>query len=75
MRKDRFSYFAGCPKLQEWTAGTAAPSFRSLIPTKPEYADRPGWLGFLDTFRTLCIDPEEEIQSTFEAMRNSWTTL
>jgi hypothetical protein len=33
------------------------------------------WLGFLDTFRTLCIDPKGEICSTFEAMRNSWTIL
>jgi hypothetical protein len=30
------------------------------------------WLGFLDAFRTICIDPKEEIRATFEAMRNSW---
>ncbi len=30
------------------------------------------WLGFIDTFRTICIDPKEEIRATFEVMRNSW---
>jgi hypothetical protein len=30
------------------------------------------WLGLLEAFRTICIDPKEEIRATFEAMRNSW---
>jgi hypothetical protein len=27
------------------------------------------WLGFLDAFRTLCIDPKEEIWSVLEEVR------
>jgi len=30
-----------------------------------------GWLGFLDAFRTICIDSKGEIQSVFEEMRSS----
>jgi hypothetical protein len=28
------------------------------------------WLGFLDAFRTICIDTPEEIRATFQVMRN-----
>jgi hypothetical protein len=27
------------------------------------------WLGFLDTYRTLCIDPPQEIRTIFEEVR------
>jgi hypothetical protein len=29
-------------------------------------------LGFVDTFRTICIDTPAEIRATFEMLRNSW---
>jgi hypothetical protein len=29
------------------------------------------WLGFLDTYRTLCIDPTAEIRLVFEEIRSS----
>jgi hypothetical protein len=28
-----------------------------------------GWLGLVDTFRTLCLDPPAEIRATFDMMR------
>ena len=28
-----------------------------------------GWLGFLDTYRTLCVAPNQEIRSIFEELR------
>jgi hypothetical protein len=33
------------------------------------HRDRTGWLGFLDTYRTLCIDPPQEIRTIFEEVR------
>ena len=34
-----------------------------------------GWLGFLDTFRTIWIDPKGEIRTVFDSMRNAWAIL
>ena len=31
---------------------------------------RESWLGFLDTYRTLCVAPNQEIRSIFEELRN-----
>jgi hypothetical protein len=28
------------------------------------------WLGFLDTYRTLCVAPPAEIRMTFEQLRS-----
>jgi hypothetical protein len=30
-----------------------------------------GWLGFLDTYRTLCVAPNQEIRSIFDELRSS----
>ena len=27
------------------------------------------WLGFLDTYRTMCIAPDEQMRSVFEGLR------
>jgi hypothetical protein len=48
---------------------------RTMLQGKHEvcsYLDRgdlDAWLGFRDTFRTLCIAPSKEIRSTFEQLK------
>ena len=59
------------------TAAPAAPAFRKsrrgnvllVIGGTSARKLRPSGLGFLDTFRTLCVDPKEEIRSIFEELR------
>jgi len=33
-------------------------------------AARDAWLGFLDTYRTLCVAPNQEIRSIFDELRS-----
>ena len=42
---------------------------RDVLRRFREYSCNINWLGFLDTFRTLCIDPKGEIRSLFEELR------
>src|ERR1700730_7779077 len=50
----------------------ARPRSRALHEAKRVYRERAAghWLGFLDTFRTLCVAPPAEIRSTFEQLRS-----
>jgi hypothetical protein len=49
------------PKYREYRAFSCAVDMA--------HRDRTGWLGFLDTYRTLCLDPPQEIRTIFEEVR------
>jgi site-specific DNA recombinase len=68
-----------------WKNGALTPAFRqpfdliAKTTAAPEHekdgealnlAGHPVWLGFLDSFRTICFDSKGEIQSVFEEMRS-----
>jgi hypothetical protein len=40
-------------------------------PNGANFADHSGWLGFLDAFRTLCVDPTTEFSALLEEVRIS----
>ncbi len=55
-----------------WALGLFCAALSALSREGEKAAFSKGWLGFLDAFRTLCIDSKGEIRATFESLRNTW---
>src|ERR1043166_7060694 len=52
--------------------GTTSMPLKTVFPFQTRFCrnrSKYNWLGFLDTYRTLCIDPPQEIRTIFEEVR------